>query len=77
MNLTDFSGQRPDFFGQKLRSTERLAHIRTLGGLELLGLRSPSNTACKPPEGNNAFVVFHVTEISICLDKLKAFDHLG
>lgn len=76
MNLTDFSGHRPDGLVIN-KNRQKIFHVYTLCSLELLGLGSPSNTACKPPEGNNPLMLFHVTKVSVCLDKLKTFDHLG
>jgi len=46
-----------------------LKHViyHTLSGLELLRLTRPSNPTREPPEGNNLFVLLHVSEVCVGL----------
>ena len=78
MNLTDFSGQRPEGhpnISLQFRVDTRLLH--TLSRLELLGLAGTANTTSESSEGDNLLVLLDITKVSVGLGQLETYQQSG
>ena len=72
MNLTLFSGQRPEKRNKRTDISVQSHALRTLRRLELLRLGSTSNTTVEAPEWNDLLVLCDVSEVGVRLCQLEA-----
>ena len=79
MYLHDFSGQRPKIpqYEQTRRSGTGKFGLRTLCGLELLGLRSASNATIETTERNDLLVLLDIGEVGVGLGQFKTYKFLS